>query len=186
MKSSRKSPPIKSKREQSVKKTARLSANVPRPITSGKPAPDSNRGSSREEAQERYAEQRPRIGLEATVEKVVPYEWTIQAIDPRLPPVLSTPAMIGVMEYATANAVREALPEGAISVGTRIEVDHLKAVSDGATIHARARLVGYEGRFLVFDVEAWSGEHVIGRGRVFRAIVRPDLHGAKAKSRVER
>ena len=43
----------------------------------------------------------------------------------------------------------------------------------------------YEGRFLVFEVEAQSGEHVIGRGRVFRAIVQPDLHGAKAKARVQ-
>jgi predicted thioesterase len=62
-------------------------------------------------------------------------------------------------------------------------VDHLKAVPDGATIQAYARLVGYQGRFLIFNVEARSGEHVIGRGRVFRAIVKPELHGAKAKAR---
>jgi fluoroacetyl-CoA thioesterase len=126
----------------------------------------------------------PPLGLEAEVERVVPHSWTIEAIDPRLPPVLSTPAMIGFMEHATSNSIRAALPPGTISVGTRIEVDHLKAVPDGATIHAKARLVAYQGRFLVFDVEAWSGEHVIGRGRVFRAIVKPGLHGQKAKARV--
>jgi fluoroacetyl-CoA thioesterase len=126
----------------------------------------------------------PRIGLEAEVEQVVPHEWTIEAIHPSLPPVLSTPAMIGLMEHATANAVRPHLPAGTISVGTRIEVDHLKAVSDGATVRAWGRLTGYEGRFLVFDVKAWSGEHLIGQGRVFRAIVRPGLHGEKAKARV--
>lgn len=126
----------------------------------------------------------PRFGLEATVERVVPHEWTIQAVDPRLPAVLSTPAMIGVMEFATANAIKPELPAGAISVGTRIEVDHLKAVPDGSLVRAYARLVGYEGRFLVFDTQAWVGEHLIGRGRVFRAIVRPDLHGARAKARI--
>jgi fluoroacetyl-CoA thioesterase len=131
------------------------------------------------------AEQRPSIGLEAHVERVVPYEWTIQAIDSRLPAVLSTPAMIGVMEYATVIAVREHLPPGAITVGTRIEVDHLKAVADGATIKVHAKLVAYQGRFLIFEVEARSREHVIGRGRVFRAIVKPDAHGAKAKARIE-
>jgi fluoroacetyl-CoA thioesterase len=134
---------------------------------------------------ESAAEQRPSIGLEARVERVVPYEWTIQAIDSRLPAVLSTPAMIGVMEHATSNAVREHLPPGAITVGTRIEVDHLKAVADGATIQVQAKLVAYQGRFLVFEVEARAGEHVIGRGRVFRAIVKPDTHGARAKARVE-
>ncbi|HXJ15976.1 MAG TPA: hotdog domain-containing protein [Candidatus Polarisedimenticolia bacterium] len=130
-------------------------------------------------------EQRPRIGLEASVERVVPHAWTVQAVNARYPAVLSTPAMIGMMEHATAIAVEPDLPPGAITVGTRIEVDHLKAVPDGATIRASAKLVKHEGRFLVFDVEARSGQHVIGRGRVFRAIVEPDLHGAKARSRVQ-
>jgi len=41
----------------------------------------------------------------------------------------------------------------------------------GATVRATARLVGYQGRFLVFDVEARSGDLLLGRGKVFRAIV---------------
>ena len=128
--------------------------------------------------------QRPRIGLEATVEAVVPLEWTIQAIDGRLPAVLSTPRMIQLMEHASTRAVLSELPPGTISVGTRIEVDHLKAVPDGAVVHAHARLTGYKGRFLIFDVEARSGEIVIGRGKVFRAIVEPAKHGEKARARV--
>lgn len=131
-------------------------------------------------------EQRPRIGLVATVERVVEHRHTIQTVDPSLPAVFSTPAMIGLMEYATVQAVRPELPPGTITVGTRIEVDHLKAVPPGATVHASARFVKYKGRFLVFDVEARSGEHVIGRGRVFRAIVNPELHGTKAQARVQR
>jgi len=113
----------------------------------------------------------PRIGLESSVQLVVPHEWTIASFDPRLPPVLSTPVMIGMMEIAAAQAVQPELPSGAITVGTRIEVDHLKAVTEGATVRAAARLVGYQGRFLVFEVETRSGDLVLGRGRVFRAIV---------------
>jgi fluoroacetyl-CoA thioesterase len=127
---------------------------------------------------------RPRIGLEYTVEAVVPHDWTIQSIDPRLPAVLSTPRMIQLMEHASTRAILDELPAGAISVGTRIEVDHLKAVPDGATVHAHARLAGYQGRFLVFDVEAKSGDIVIGRGKVFRAIVESGKHGEKARARV--
>jgi fluoroacetyl-CoA thioesterase len=124
----------------------------------------------------------PRIGLEATIEKVIPREWTLVAYDPRLPAVLSTPAMIGMMEIAAAQSVQADLPAGAITVGTRIEVDHLKAVSVGATVLATARLVEHEGRFLIFEVEARSGEMVLGRGRVFRAIVKPEKFSAKARS----
>jgi fluoroacetyl-CoA thioesterase len=137
------------------------------------------------EATTALPEQRPRIGLEATTERVVKHEWTIQALDPRLPAVFSTPMMIGLMEHATVLAVASELPAGAISLGTRIEVDHLKAVGPGATVQAWARFIEYRGRFLVFEVEARSGEHVIGRGRVFRAIVHPEEHGAKAQARAQ-
>jgi fluoroacetyl-CoA thioesterase len=117
------------------------------------------------------SERRIPLGLEASIERVVPREWTIAVYDPRLPPVFSTPAMIGMMEVAAANSLLSELPPGTISLGTRIEVDHLKAVHEGATVRATARLVGYQGRFLVFEVEARSGDLLLGRGKVFRAIV---------------
>lgn len=128
-------------------------------------------------------ELRPRIGLESALEKIVPHNWTIASYDPRLPAVLSTPAMIGMMEIAAAQAVLAELPPGAITVGTRIEVDHLKAVPEGTAVRARARLVKHKGRFLVFEVEAKAGEHLIGRGHVYRAIVQPHSFRAKADSR---
>ncbi|HEY6442259.1 MAG TPA: hotdog domain-containing protein [Candidatus Acidoferrales bacterium] len=126
----------------------------------------------------------PRLGLEATIERVVRPEHTLQTIDPNLPAVFSTPSMIGLMEHASVMAVRSELPPGTISVGTRIEVDHLKAVGPGAKVKAWARFVKYRGRFLVFDVEAHSGDFLIGRGRVFRAIVEPRQHHDKAQARV--
>ncbi|MFY9804139.1 MAG: hotdog domain-containing protein [Candidatus Acidiferrales bacterium] len=126
---------------------------------------------------------KPRIGLRASIERVIPREWTIAAYDPRLPAVLSTPAMIGMMEIAAAESVLPELPPGAITVGTRIEVDHLKAVPEGATVRATARLVKHQGRFLVFDVEARSNEYLLGRGRVFRAIVEPQKFAERADSR---
>ena len=117
--------------------------------------------------------ERPRLGLEGVFEKVIPRDWTIAAIDPRLPAVLSTPAMIGMMEIAAAQAVQPELPPGAITVGTRIEVDHLKAAPEGAAVIAHARLVEHRGRFLVFEAEARSNHRVLGRGRVYRTIVEP-------------
>ena len=110
-------------------------------------------------------------GLEAEIEREVPPEWTLTAYDARLPAVLSTPAMIGMMEVAAAKSVQSALPTGTISVGTRIEVDHLKSVPAGTLVRARARFTGMQGKFLAFEVEARAEKLVIGRGRVFRAIV---------------
>jgi fluoroacetyl-CoA thioesterase len=53
----------------------------------------------------------------------------------------------------------------------RVEVDHLKAVPAGATVTAVSKLVEIDGRRLIFEVEARSGTDLIGRGRIFHAIV---------------
>ena len=128
-------------------------------------------------------EHKLRLGIEGAIERVVPRDWTIAAYNPGLPAVLSTPAMIGMMEVAAAESVLPELPPGAITVGTRIEVDHLKAVPEGATVRATSRLVKRQGRFLVFKVEARTGEHILGRGRVFRAIVEPQKFSQRASAR---
>ncbi len=122
-------------------------------------------------------------GLEGAVEKEVPREWTIADYDPRLPAVFSTPAMIGMMEVAAAQAVQPLLPPGTITVGTRIEVDHLKAVPAGTRVTARARLVEVNGRFLTFAVEARDSNNLIGQGRVFRAVVELEGFTKKAANR---
>jgi fluoroacetyl-CoA thioesterase len=159
---------MKRRKASGGKRGARRTSNARKPATSPGP-PDEG----------------PRIGLEATIERIVEHQYTIQALDPNLPPVLSTPAMIGLMEHASVVAVRPHLPAGVITVGTRVEVDHLKAVPPGATVQAYARFVKYKGRFLVFDVEARSGDQVIGRGRVFRAMVDPHKHEEKAQARMQ-
>jgi len=112
-------------------------------------------------------------GLEHTLEQDVPFEFTIAHFDSRLPAVLSTPAMIGLMELAALRAVESALAPGEITVGTRIEVDHLKSCLAGARVRVWARFERADGRFLAFEVSAHCGEKLIGRGRVFRAIVDP-------------
>lgn len=113
------------------------------------------------------------LGLEYSFEEDVTFEYTIAFHDSRLPPVFSTPAMIGLMEMAAARAVAPSLAPGEITVGTRIEVDHLKACTPGARVRVWARFEGTDGRFLSFQVTAHCGEVLIGRGRVFRAIVDP-------------
>ena len=111
------------------------------------------------------------LGLEGSCERIVTPELTLAHFNPDWPAVFSTPAMIGMMEYASSAATRLALPEGAVQVGVRIEVDHLKAVPIGVTVIAVSRLVEVNGRRLIFEAHASSGGVVIGSGRIFHAIV---------------
>jgi predicted thioesterase len=110
-------------------------------------------------------------GMEASVERVVTQELTLNRVNTEWPAVFSTPAMIGMMELASSLAVRPALPPGTITVGVRIEVDHIKALPAGETVIATSKLVEINGRRLTFEVEARNGSVVIGRGRVFQSIV---------------
>ncbi len=124
-----------------------------------------------------------KLGLEGFCERVVSQELTLSHVDPNWPSVFSTPAMIGMMEMASSRAVRPALPPGSITVGVRIEVDHLKAVPAGATVIAVSKLVEIDGRRLIFEVEARSGAEVIGRGRIFHAIVEHSRFAANAAAK---
>jgi fluoroacetyl-CoA thioesterase len=112
-----------------------------------------------------------RIGMEGRFEHAVIFAYTTAAYDPKLPEIFSTPAMIGMMEAATSHAVDPALPPGKITVGTRIEVDHIKSTGIGSVVVSTARLSAINGRFLTFDVEARTGHQVLGRGQIVRAII---------------
>jgi fluoroacetyl-CoA thioesterase len=87
--------------------------------------------------------------------------------------VLSTPAMIAMMERTAARLVAPRLPDGKATVGFEVCVRHVGAARQGARCVARARLDEVrEGRKLRFSVEVVSetGE-TIGTGSHERRII---------------
>ena len=112
-----------------------------------------------------------KLGLKRTVGRRVEFRWTMAAYDRRLPPVLSTPAMIGLMETAAAELMRPYLPKGSISVGTQVNVDHRAPALAGAHIAACARLKRIHNNRYTFSVEARRGKTLLGQGTIERAIV---------------
>ena len=86
--------------------------------------------------------------------------------------VFSTPSMIALMEKAAFTLVQESLAEGESTVGTQMNVDHVKASKIGDTITAKAILTEIDGRKLTFDVSATdSAGNTIGRGVHTRFII---------------
>jgi fluoroacetyl-CoA thioesterase len=123
-------------------------------------------------------------GLEGFCERIVSYDLTLANFNKDWPAVFSTPAMVGMMEMACSLAVRHALAPGFVTVGIRVEVDHLKAAPVGATVIAFSKLVEVNGRRLIFESEARSGDELIGRGRIFHAIVEHARFIAKVNSKL--
>jgi fluoroacetyl-CoA thioesterase len=113
---------------------------------------------------------------EASIE-VTPAATAIAAGSGDLP-VLATPRMIALMEEAACSVLAGALPEGATSVGTKVDVRHTAPSPLGARVTARATVVGVDGARVTFEVTAWHGplesRVEIGRGTHVRAVVDRD------------
>jgi predicted thioesterase len=113
------------------------------------------------------------IGTRGKSSVVVKPEHTLHHHDPELPLIYSTPHMIGLMEWAAANAMKPFCDEGEISVGTAINIEHRAPSTVGAEVVAEAELESISDRFYIFRVTAHNGVKEIGRGTVTRAFVNP-------------
>jgi fluoroacetyl-CoA thioesterase len=111
------------------------------------------------------------IGARGEAQEIVEFKHTLTAHRPELPPVYSTPQMIGLMETAAFLALKPYCEGDEISVGTAINIQHRAANGVGAQVTAEAELQSFDGRFYTFRVTACDDVQEIGRGSVGRAIV---------------
>ncbi|MGN0531422.1 MAG: thioesterase family protein [Eubacterium sp.] len=87
-------------------------------------------------------------------------------------PVFGTPGMIALMEEATCKAIAPALEDGETTVGTKIDVAHIKASGIGTPITATATLIDIDRRKLTFSVIANEDNGAeIGKGIIERFVV---------------
>src|ERR1700704_6587323 len=127
------------------------------------------------------------LGIRGQAEETVEHKHTLSYHNAKLPPIYSTPNMIGLMEWAAANAMVPFLDEGEISVGTALHVEHRAPSTIGDRVKTEAVLESHNERFYIFRVTAHNGKAEIGRGTVTRAIVNPakveERHAKRHKER---
>jgi fluoroacetyl-CoA thioesterase len=86
--------------------------------------------------------------------------------------VLSTPGMIGVMEWNSATLALEHLPEGRATVGFEVCIKHVAAALEGAECTIRSTLKEVvDDRKLRFEVEVKEGDRTIGVGTHERRVI---------------
>lgn len=85
--------------------------------------------------------------------------------------VFATPAMIALMENASMKAVKPELDEDFTTVGAHIDVSHFRPSKIDKHITATSTLIKVDGKKLHFNVEAYDGEILIGKGTHIRVIV---------------
>jgi fluoroacetyl-CoA thioesterase len=112
-------------------------------------------------------------GLEASREFVVEGQL-LTDVGGSLPvKVLSTPAMIGMMERTSSRLLMAHLPEGKATVGFEVCVKHVGSAREGTRCTVRARLEEVvDRRKLRFHVEVVSEDgRTIGVGRHERRMI---------------
>ena len=85
--------------------------------------------------------------------------------------VFATPAMIALMEKTCLEAVNSKIGEGNTTVGISVNIKHLKASPTGALIRCDAKLIEVDRKRLVFEVQCFEGNTLIGEGLHERFIV---------------
>ena len=85
------------------------------------------------------------VGKTAEVRKMISEEDTVGNSSPALNQLLSTPACVSLMVRATMEAVEGDLPEGYITVGKSLWINHLMPTLMGTSISVRATLTEISG-----------------------------------------
>jgi predicted thioesterase len=110
-------------------------------------------------------------GLSATVIVEVGDDDTAIALGSGTVPVLATPRVLALCEQAASDAVQAQLPEGCVTVGVQVMLDHVAPSPVGQTITAEATLEKIVGRKLFFTTSARDTRGLIAAGKVVRVVV---------------
>ena len=109
--------------------------------------------------------------IEYTSKKVVTENDTAQIVGSGTLPVFATPMMVALMENAAMKAAEQLLQEGESTVGSELNIKHLRPTAIGEEVSATATLITQEGRKLTFTVVATDKNGTIGEGTHIRYIV---------------
>ncbi len=86
-------------------------------------------------------------------------------------PVLATPALVALMEWAARDSVAPFLPSGLTTVGGSMNIMHLRPSPLGCDIMAQATLEEIDGKRLTFSITASQSGVTIGEASHVRFVL---------------
>ena len=122
------------------------------------------------------------VGMKLEVEKLVTDNDTASQAASGAVEVLATPFMIAWMEEAALHLAQKGLEDGLTTVGTEVNIKHLKGTLVGKTVKIVSILKEIDRKKLVFDVEVLEDGVVVGTGTHTRFIIDPVKFYEKLKN----
>lgn len=99
--------------------------------------------------------------------------------------VLATPRLVSFMEIVCARMLVPYLASDQLSVGVRVEMEHLAATPVEEEIEVTAKFLHKDKKLFVFDTVIKDVGGEVGRGKCIRAIIDEQRLMSGAKKRVE-
>ncbi len=113
-----------------------------------------------------------KIGIVGQEEQTVGINDTAAKYGSGLVEVFATPAMIALMEKTCLNSVADCIPEGHVTVGTKVDIVHTKSTPIGMKVFCTSKLIDIDRKRLVFEVVARNENDEIGKGIHERFIIK--------------
>ncbi|MFH1000378.1 MAG: thioesterase family protein [Bacteroidota bacterium] len=110
-------------------------------------------------------------GLKAELEIIVSPNDTASQYGSGSLEVFATPAMVALMEKTAMLCIEKYLESGQNSVGTEINIKHLKATPVGTAVLCTAELIEIDRSKLIFAVDVIDNEGIIGQGSHKRFLI---------------
>lgn len=89
--------------------------------------------------------------------------------------VLSTPALLGLMEDTSIKATDDRLPKGFTTVGFAVDgLRHIAPTSVGGKVTVKSELTNVDKNKLTYTIEAYEGDKKIGVASHRRAVIPAD------------
>ena len=111
------------------------------------------------------------VGMKYEIDRVVTENDTAAKAASGSVEVLATPVMIAWMEEASLRLSQKELEEGFTTVGTEVNIKHLKGTLVGKTVKVLSTLKEIDRKRLVFDVEVIEDGVAVGTGSHTRFII---------------
>jgi fluoroacetyl-CoA thioesterase len=116
-----------------------------------------------------------KTGIERTESRVVKENDAASRFGSEHMPVLATGMAVAFMEYTALTSVQEFLPYGYSSVGTQIDMKHIKPAIIGSKVYCHSLLTRVQGRRLFFDISLRDDNNLIATAKHERAVINDEV-----------
>ncbi|MBR5498698.1 MAG: thioesterase family protein [Bacteroidales bacterium] len=117
-----------------------------------------------------------KVGDTYTLKHTVAENETAEILGSGGLPVYSTPSMICLMELTSYKLAEQF---GHQTVGTKVNISHIKACKVGTEVTATAEVLEFEGRRILYKVSVSDEKGLMGEGTHERFIIDPERFMAK-------